>query len=119
VSDTQSILPSIERHIAALASSEESDQNFSYLAALEIEARFANSAFARTSAEATAPHAKSDWVRREEEAHRAYDSLMRKASRTDDKRSIERITKALQEFGSAHADTVFGRVAAAATDSED
>lgn len=110
---------SIDRHVAALASSEKSDRYFSYLALLDIEARFANSTFARAAVEATAPHANSDWVRQEEEAHRAYDSLMRKASRADDKRSIERVTKSLQEFGSAHADTVFGRIAAAATDSED
>lgn len=110
---------SIDRHTAALASSGESNRYFSYLALLDIEDRFANSAFARMADEATAPHANSDWVKREEEARRAYDNLMRKASRADDKRSVERITKSLQEFGAAHSNTVFGKIAAAATDSED
>lgn len=110
---------SIDRHVVTLGSSKADNRYFSYLALSDIEERFANSAFARAAAEATSPHANSEWIRREEEARRAYDSLMRKASRADDKRSIERVTKSLQEFGAAQPDTVFGRVAAAVTDSED
>jgi hypothetical protein len=43
---------------------------------------------------------------------------MRKAGRADDKRSIERVDQSLQDFGAFHYDTVFGEIAAAATDSE-
>ena len=59
------------------------------------------------------------WVKRGEGARGTCDNLMLKASRADDKRSIVRVTKSLQEFGAAHSDTAFGKIATAATDSED
>lgn len=110
---------SVEQHSASLASAENPDRYLSYLALLDIEKRFANSPFAQASKTATAPLSTAPWVTREQEAQRAYEAIMRRASRADDARSIARMTKTLQEFGAGNKDTVFGRLAGSATDLED
>lgn len=111
---------SVERHEASLASAENKDRYLSYLALLEIEGRFPGSAFAQAAKKATSAHAGAAWVERERIAQKSYESLMRKAGRAgDDERAAARITKALQEFGAAHSDTVFGRLAAKAEDAKD
>jgi hypothetical protein len=109
---------SVAEHTAILSSSENPDRYLSYLALLEIESRFANSPFAQAAKIESAQHSSAPWVAKEREAERAYEALMRKASRADDERAITRMTKSLQEFGALHKDTVFGRLAANATDSE-
>ncbi len=115
----EAVRASVDRHGAAVASTDDANRYFSYLALLEIESRFPNSPFAAAARQASSLHASSEWVKREEEAQRSYESLMRRASRADDNRAVERVTQSLREFGSAHSDTAFGRIAAAATDAED
>ena len=109
---------SVEQHGAILSAVDNPDRYLSYLALLDIESRFANTPFALAAKKASSPHASAPWVAKEKEAERAYEALMRKASRADDERAIARMTKSLQEFGAGHQDTVFGRLAANATDAE-
>lgn len=109
---------SVEQHSTILSSAENPDRYLSYLALLDIECRFANSPFAQSAKKATTPQASAPWVAKEKEAQRAYEALMRKASRADDDRAVARMTKSLQQFGVENKDTVFGRLAANATDAE-
>jgi hypothetical protein len=90
-----------------------------YLALLKIQNRFANSPFAQATKQATSAHTSASWVAKEQEAQRSYEALMRKASLANDERDMARMTKALQAFGADNQDTVFGRLAANATDGSD
>jgi len=111
---------SVERHGAVLASEESQDRYWSYLALLEIEDRFPGSAFAQAAKQATSAQSRAPWLEREISAQKAYESLMRKAARAaDDDRAAVRVTKSLKEFGAAHADTAFGRLAAKAEDAKE
>ena len=111
---------SVERHGAALTSDENPDRYWSYLALLEIEERFPGSAFAQAAKQATSAQSRAPWLEREKSAQKAYEGLMRKAARAaDDDRAAMRVTKSLKEFGAAHSDTVFGRLAAKAEDAKE
>lgn len=109
---------SVARHAAVLASAENKDRFWSYLALLEIEDRFPGSAFAQEAKKVVAIHERSPWLEREKDAKKSYEGLMRKAGRADDERDAARVTKSLKEFGATHADTVFGRLAAEAEETK-
>ncbi len=110
---------SIDRHSGLLADATNRDRYFSFLALTDIAGRFGGSPIAQAARNGTSTHASASWLSREQTAHRAYESLMRKASRANDDRAIERITKSLQEFGQTYQDTLFGRLASKATDAEE
>jgi predicted negative regulator of RcsB-dependent stress response len=53
-------------------------------------------------------------VATEKEAADDYESIMRRATRADDQRSRERISKALLKLSEEFPNTVYGRIAASA-----
>jgi hypothetical protein len=105
---------SVESHKVVIE--DESSEN-RYLSLLSLEGivkNFGSSAPGKAAQELVAIHGRSSWVATEKEAADDYESIMRRATRADDQRSRERISKALLKLSEEFPNTVYGRIAASA-----
>lgn len=92
----------------------ESSENryLSFLSLQRIAENFGSSAPGVAAKEVVSTHDRSSWVANENEAASDYESIMRRAERADDERSLARIAKALAKLAEEFPDTVYGRMAA-------
>lgn len=105
---------SVARYEKAIGEEESEDRYLAYLALTKIVADFGASAPGQAAKKVVAVHSSSAWLSEEMEAEKDYQSIMRRAERADDKRSRERIAKALAKLGEEYPETMYGRIALAA-----